>query len=607
PPGHFAQAQRFGRAVLAWADPARGREVGAGSEGWQVLFAGQLHNRKALMGELGLSDPAPEAVYAAALDRWGTAADDHCIGHYAAIAIAPDGASMRLARSPFLAPPLHFRQADGAIVAAQRPRELFWNAANRPEPDLERVGQVLVNDASDRFRSWYRSAHRLPLGSAVVVRSSGWDEIWRYDLFTRPQQRMARRSDYAEAAQALLDDGVGAVLEGVRKPAIMLSGGLDSPLVAASILRQLGPDQRLEAFTFGPSSEWAANAPPGIFCNDFEPVAAFAQMHPRLSVHFETNPGRDFRFGQRELLEASDAAPSSLGLAWIEHSSYAAAGALGCDAMLCGTWGNFGFSSRGPWAYSEFLRRGKWDQLYRALKARVGDQRPLWRQFAGLALAPLLPRPIWQFGKRLVSQATDRLLPVAIRPDWPELEATLQRSRAAGFDFERLQFSSRTAHWRALLAEDGQEQDQYALGMELMHGLPKRDPTAYRPLIEFCWGCPTDVFIHQGTDRWLAREMAKGQMPEDQRLNRAYGHHFVDWQPRLAAIRDELLDELERMADDPDIASVVDIPRLQQLVAAIPERADGYDPQTALPYQTALPIGMAAARFIAYAKGRNDI
>ncbi len=137
--------------------------------------------------------------------------------------------------------------------------------------------------------------------------------------------------------------------------------------------------------------------------------------------------------------------------------------------------------------------------------------------------------------------------------------------------------------------------------------MPRRDPTAYRPLIEFCWGCPTSVFMRDGTDRWLAREMARGQMPEAQRLNRDYGHHYTDWQPRLEPIEDELLEELERMADDPDIAAVVDIPRLKELVRAVPAISADYDPQTALPYQSALPIGMAAARFIAYAKGRNDI
>ena len=56
-----------------------------------------------------------------------------------------------------------------------------------------------------------------------------------------------------------------------------------------------------------------------------------------------------------------------------------------------------------------------------------------------------------------------------------------------------------------------------------------------------------------------------------------------------------------------DIAAVVDLPRLQKLLQELPAAGPRYDAAEALPYQTALPLGMAAGRFIAYAKGRNDI
>ena len=608
PPGRAKAAITAGSALLVQPkdqpnDAGSNQQAGV----WTVILAGQLHNHRALAVQLGVVGAKPERVYAAALARWGDQADEHCIGHYATIALAPDRQYLRLARSPFQAPPLHFRQDGSCATAAQHPRVLFWRETARPEPDLDRVGQTLVNDASDRFRSWYVGACRLPLGSAVVLRPQGWDAVWHYDLFSRPQQRLSSPAAYVEAARALLDEGVAAALEGASKPAILLSGGLDSPLVAAGALRHLPHDQSLHSYTFGPDQSWPGHAPDGVFVSDFGWVRNFAAQHPRLVTHFETNHGRDFRTDQRALLEATDAAPPMLGLAWIEQSLHEAARNHGCDVMLSGTWGNLGFSSRGPWAFSEYLLTGRWRQLGLALRSRTADPRPLWRQFMGLSLAPWLPRPIWQILKSLQGASLDPLRPVAIRADWPRLAETLHRSRQAGYDFERLHFGSKRAHWQALLAEDGQEQDQYALGMELLHGMPRRDPTAYRPLVEFCWGCPTDVFMREGTDRWLAREMARGLMPEAQRLNRAYGHHFTDWQLRLAPIRDELLDELERMADDPDIVALVDLPRLVKLVESVTETSDRYDPQIALPYQTTLPIGMAAARFIAYAKGRNDI
>ncbi len=608
PSGQRVLTRRHGRGLLVQpGKQAGGVEQGLAGGAWSVVLAGQLHNRRALAQELGLGQAGPEEVYAAALEKWGELADEHCVGHYAAIAVSPDGNALRLARSPFQAPPLHFRTDGDWAIAAQYPRTLFWREAERPAPDLERVAQMLVNDGTDRHRSWYLGAHRLPLGSAAILRPQGWSETWRYDLFSRPQLRLSQPGDYAEAANALLAEGVKATLEGAAKPAILLSGGLDSPLVASHALDQLPAGQNLHAFTFGPDRRANLRAPEGVFLSDFDAVQAFAARHPRIQTHFETNPGKDFRHRLRDLLEASDGAPAMLGLAWIEQDLYAAARAQGCDVMLCGTWGNFTFSSRGPWAFSEFLVRGKWRQLRQALEGRFGDPRPLWRRFAGLSLAPLLPREIWSTLRHPFGIRGDRFRAMAVRPDFPGLADILARSRRAGFDFERIHPASKTAHWRGLLSEDGQDQDQYALGMELLHGLPKRDPTAYRPLVEFCWGCPTEVFMRAGQDRWLAREMAKGRLPEQQRLNRAYGHQNTDWQARLAEAKADLVAELERMADDPEIAALVDLKRLRGYLDAMPQTVESYDPDQALPYQATVPIGMAAARFIAYAKGRNDI
>ena len=599
---------RDGALLLAAAVGAQARAPGLPVvAGWRVLLAGQLHNRSELSAELGLGECAAAEVYAAALGRWGDTADEHCIGHYAAIAAAHDGSRLRLARSPFIAPPLHFRHAAGVATASQLPRDLFWNEAERPAPDLERVAQMLLNEHGERFRSWYVGAHRLPLGCAIELAPHGWREVWRYDLFARPQLRLPRSEDYTEAALALLDQGVAAALEGVERPAVMLSGGLDSASVAASVLHQR-PEALLHAFCFGPDEGWQAAAPAGAFLSDFPAVRAFAAANSRIVPHFETNPGRDLRYRQRELLAMTDAAPSSLGLAWIEHALYEAAARAGCDAMLVGTWGNFTFSTKPPWALAEFLVTGHWRRLGAALRARRGDPRPKWRQVAGLALAPLLPRAVWRMQRTWRGAETLGAADLtAIAPNWPGLEATLRRARDAGFDMERRQFASKRAAWRSLLAEDGQEQDQYALGMELLHGLPKRDPTAYRPLVEFCWGSPTEVFMHEGEDRRLAREMGRGRLPEAQRTNTDYGVQNADWQPRMAAAQDELLSELAAMAEDPDIAAIVDIPRLIRLSRDLPPPRTVYDRDESLPYQTVLPLGFAAARFIAYAKGRNDI
>jgi asparagine synthase (glutamine-hydrolysing) len=156
------------------------------------------------------------------------------------------------------------------------------------------------------------------------------------------------------------------------------------------------------------------------------------------------------------------------------------------------------------------------------------------------------------------------------------------------------------------MAEDGQDTAELTEGFARLYGIPRRDPTAYRPLVEFCFGLPTGLYRRNGIDRWLARAMGEGRLPEVQRHNRDQGSHEVDWHLRLGRARADLLDEVTRMEADPDIARVVDLARMRDLLEHFPEHSS-WEVAVRGPYSNALRQGISAGRFIAYAKGRNDI
>lgn len=581
---------------------------GRSASGRLVLFNGQFHNRSAITAKLGLGALDDASLYAAALDRWGDQADDQVIGHYCSIAFRPGDRALRCARSPIEAPPLHFRIVAGRVIAASLPRPLFWRDPSPRQVNLDRLSRTMLVDFSDRYSGLYQDCGRIPQGSAAMLSPQGWSEVWRYDLFARPEVRMRRAEDYVEAAQALLDEAVAATLDGAKRPGILLSGGLDSALVTASVLEQAGPDTRVYGFAHGPEQEWTEPAaPPGGFLREFPAVERFARFHPALKVEYFTNEGFDFRHGQDELLRAMDCGTPSVGLTWAHQAMHERAAELGCDVLLSPNWGNETFSNTAPWAWSEWLLRGQWGTLARALAGNPGDQRPLWQRVLSRAVLPLLPAPLWRGVHRLWhGELPDPLASSALSPQWVAQHNLLDRARAGGFEPKRVQFRSKRQFWEWIMAEDGQDREQYAQGIELLHGVPLRDPAAYRPLVEFCYGLPTEVFWREGTDRWLARAMARGRMPEEQRLRREIGYHHVDWHQRISRAREPLMAELERMASDPDIAAMIDLPRLRRLLADLPKRDPVLDAQ-ALPYVTALPIAVAAARFIAYAKGRNDI
>jgi asparagine synthase (glutamine-hydrolysing) len=586
--------------IAAWRPACSG-------SGRLVLFNGQFHNQPEIARQLGVDARDAAGVYAAAVDHWGHSADDHVIGEYCAIAKLPGETALRLARSPFRAPPLHFRLRDDAIIASSAIRSLFWGDPAPRKPDLHRLSQTMMMDFGDLLRGWWEGCGRIPVGSVVELERGDARIVWQYDLFSRPKVRLANDQAYVDAARALFDEGVRKALEGTGRPGILVSGGLDSSQVAVSALQQGGAGFELHGFTYGPEKSWSGRIATGHFLDEYGRVVQLAKDFPNFRTHSFGNEGLDFSHRQREIMQIMDCAPPSLGLIWQHHEIYAKARQLGCDILLGGDFGNEGISNEGRWGFVEYFLTGRWVQLWRALRGNHADTRPMWRRFVSMCLMPLLPRRLWL----AVSDWWHGGLPgplsrSGLSPAWATRHDMIATARRRGNDQQRFVFPTRRSFWAFIQREDSQDVGELEQAMELLHGLQYRDPTAYRPLIEFCYGIPTDQYLRDGVDRWLARRMALGRLPEEQRLERAIGSHNVDWHLRLTRSKDALLDEIARMAADPDIAAVIDLEGIRQLLTELPD-VPPFEQKAVAPYVTAIPLGISAGRFIAYAKGRNDI
>jgi asparagine synthase (glutamine-hydrolysing) len=144
------------------------------------------------------------------------------------------------------------------------------------------------------------------------------------------------------------------------------------------------------------------------------------------------------------------------------------------------------------------------------------------------------------------------------------------------------------------------------LAFEQLYGIRRRDVSAYRPLIEFCLGLPSDQFASHGIERRLARRMAKGRMPESQRLETRHGQHNIDWHARMTPRRGELMRYAESMRNHPWLSQVADIDRMQDLLERWPE-APQHSWEEDFPRMLGLPRIVLAAQFIGMAEGRNDL
>ena len=137
-----------------------------------------------------------------------------------------------------------------------------------------------------------------------------------------------------------------------------------------------------------------------------------------------------------------------------------------------------------------------------------------------------------------------------------------------------------------------------------MYGIALRDPMAYRPFVEFCFGLPVELFMRDGQMRWLAKQMAKGIMPEEQRANRLNGRWDADWHLRIGRRRKDYIAELDRLARDERIAATIDLPRLRASLEDWPDE-NVIEQQKFFTREFAVPRGLLTARFITYVERSN--
>ena len=179
------------------------------------------------------------------------------------------------------------------------------------------------------------------------------------------------------------------------------------------------------------------------------------------------------------------------------------------------------------------------------------------------------------------------------------------RLMEAGILLERYQPRNRRHAQQLLFQNNEAEGSEIYQAFEQMYDLPQRDPLAYRPFVEFCLGLPVHMFMRDGTPRWLAKEMAKGIMPEEQRINRLNGRWDADWLLRVRRRRDDYLAEIDRLADDGRMSAMLDLPRMRAALENLPDETE-LDPQKYFGAEFAVPRGLLTARFVNWVEGRNQ-
>jgi asparagine synthase (glutamine-hydrolysing) len=586
----------------SWAPPRS-------PHGGHVLFFGHIDNRADLIRALpGNIDPSSDdaSLYGQCNSAWGDSCDSRIVGQYAAILWFPTMRSIRIARSPILAPSLHYWLDSDRLIIASTARAIFATGEIDRKIDEQKIADSLFLNYNEEQRGWFDGVKRLPIGCYGHVRTGKLAITSYYDAANLPKVRYAHDAEYVDAARALFEEATRAALRGFSRPAVSLSGGFDSQAVAATAVKVLGPNSQVLGLTSVPESGWDGRTPTDRFGDERAHVAALAALYPSLEVAEVDSAGLSFDHKLDAMFLMAGLPPrNAMNLHWI-HEVHSRAKTAGCDVVLTGAMGNATFSFAGTGMLPDLLKRGHWLKLLhevRAISAR--NKTSMARTLASGAILPLLPGALFD----VIKQWRDG----AGWPDWCPLDPNRasemqvsERANQLGFDPRFRALPSTTAYRMAMLGGPMNEGGDVIYAMDQIAGIPSRDPTSYRPLLEFCFGIPDDQYLRDGNARWLARRMLRGALPDMVLDEKRTGLQSADWHLRLGRQRGELMRELDRLSQNPVMAKRFDLPKMKAALVDWPEQTpiDG-EPSTRI-LKLTLPRALAAARFIRYVEGANE-
>jgi asparagine synthase (glutamine-hydrolysing) len=528
---------------------------------WCCWLFGEPEDRGGLAERFGLEPGGDLPVaFTGALAVLGEAACELLCGRFVVVALDRERGRCLVARDQLGAQPLVHAPAVDGILFAEHERELLELLARTPGPDRLALLQWIENGIVPKGRTLYEGMHRLPAGHRLILDGTrvGVERWWhlRYrETASGPAAVHAER--LREAAFA----AVGRATAGARRPAVKLSGGLDSAGVAAGIAANGYADGRALAL---------AGTFAGYPVTDERELIDATASHTRLPLELIAFDSDSSMLAPALEHIARWRLPPGTSNRFLWRPLMARARELGVDRMLDGEGGDelFGLA---PQLIADRLRAGRLAGAW-SLAGRIPGTGPhpsvrvrllVLRHFGVSPLVPELVR------RRRAARARGAASPRAIVPR-ADAQA-LADLHLAGREDRR----EGPLWWRSLAESVIDLRDLLEMGGHFRRDaadeqIDRRHPFLHDlRLIEAVLRLPPDPQFDSVRDRPLLRDALTGLIPEAVRTRHAKSH-FTPLV--LAGLRaDELgLVEPLRRADAP-VRAYVAHEGLERRIAIAPD------------------------------------
>jgi len=219
----------------------------------QIVFNGEIYNYQDLRAELKslghrFRTATDTEVILQAYSAWGTDCLSRLNGMFALALYDDVQKRLLLARDPAGEKPLFYRHDAGALTFASEVKGLLADPSCPRVLDIEALDYYLAFGYVPGERCLLQGIRKLPQGHALTFDlSTGGTAVWPYWSLPRFSSSEASEHELLAELERVLSDSVRLRLIADVPVGIMLSGGIDSSLVAAMAARV--SSRRIKTFT----------------------------------------------------------------------------------------------------------------------------------------------------------------------------------------------------------------------------------------------------------------------------------------------------------------------------------------------------------------------
>ena len=518
----------------------------------------RLDNRQELIRTLDSKRCAGQEIRDGALvleayRRWGRECPSHLVGAFAFAVWDGRRQELFCARDQLGAKPFVYHLSRDLFAFATESESVLAAPGVPRRVNEGRIADFLVNELEgiDHTSTSFLDVVKLPPAHSLVV---GPDNH-RLDTYWRPdpnyELRCANEGEYVEAFQDTLRQVVGACLRSDARPAVMLSGGIDSGAVAASATRLQADAGSLPLRTLSAVDDNSSDCiETSCIRRSIEMLGTDALI---LGLSRVADLGAESRrsvFEGSELFDGGMTVPALL---------YEEARRSGSRVVLDGVDGDVVMSVGGT-HIAHLARRGRFlralGQAAAANEVQRGTHSP-FRQVIGATAAAFLPETVLRArrcGIRKSGRVSRAVVSNNVNPDFARrvdlagrlAELDQRRWFVASGDATRDQADSLTHPYIAVALERYER-------VSARRGIDLRHPLLSLPMVELCLSLPWSLKTRDGWTKYIARRASEDTLPETVRRRRDYGNVMWSFTAKILEIEsDHVRETIERCAADLD-------------------------------------------------------